>query len=98
MRALLGTPSEAKHLNASSGLATALDPQVTKGQGSALLVAAVRGHVPLGLAILANHPRSAEVIALLLGAGADPSKGPCPALILAAGSGSVEVMDTPLTP
>jgi len=115
---LLGTPIEARHLNAAAGVVTALDPRVTKGQGSALLVACVEGQVPLslalcttacnpmhhslqshamqvplGLAILANHPRSAEVIALLLGAGADPSKGPCPAFILAAGFGSVEVME-----
>ena len=65
VRALLGTPTEAKHLDAAAGSVTALDPQVTKGQGSTLLIDAMRGHVPLGLAILANHPRSAEVIALL---------------------------------
>ena len=66
VRALLSSPTEAKHLDAAAGSVTALDPQVTKGQGSTLLIDAVRGHVPLGLAILANHPRSAEVIALLL--------------------------------
>ena len=65
VRALLSSPTEAKHLDAAAGSVTALDPQVTKGQGSTLLIDAVRGHVPLGLAILANHPRSAEVIALL---------------------------------
>ena len=73
-RALLAIPLEAAFLNKAVGNVVALDsPDSGEGMGNMLLMMMTQGNTPLMLAVGCADSAASEMVALLVGAGADAS-------------------------